>query len=219
MRDWGKIAIACRVGQRPDAEFFRCWTRLLLCGLRDGDVVLTPVVEMQAHYAADSLARGFLRTDCDSILFIDDDMIFQNSDLDKMRDDRDGKDYDALMGLCLSRKPPHKAIIMKNHEGGGFDVHAIPEKDAMVSVGIVGLGFTLIRREVFEDMQEPYFYFGEKGDGEDAMFSINAKKKGFCLGVNTRVQIGHRFPMIVKWDFEDDGIAYISTGKEAKSKR
>jgi hypothetical protein len=214
--DWGRIAVACRVGQKPDAEFFRCWTRLVMGGLRDGDAVLTPVIEMLPHYAADSLAKGFLRGDCDSILFIDDDMVFSNSDLDTLRDDVDGFEYDGLMGLCQSRKPPHKSIIMQNHESGKFLIPAKPPEGEIVDVGIVGLGFTLLRREIFEKMQEPYFYFSERGDGEDATFSINANKLGFKLGVSTRVQIGHRFPVSVKWNFEGDALQYLSTNNETQ---
>lgn len=213
---WGKIAVACRVGQRPDAEFFRSWTRLMCGGLRDGDIVLTPVIEMLPHYAADSLARGFLRSEADSVLFIDDDMLFQNSDLDTLRDDPEGFDYGALMGLCQSRKPPHKPVILEHHEGGRFKIEPVPPEDCIVDVGVVGLGFTLIKREVFENMHKPYFYFGERGDGEDAMFSINAGLLGHKLGVNTRVQIGHRFPVAVKWNFKGDALEYLSTNKETQ---
>jgi len=219
MSSWGKIAVACRVGYRPDGEFFRCWTRLMLGGLRDGDRVLNPAIEMPGHYAADSLVKGFLKTDTDTLLFIDDDMVFNNKDLTSLRDDEDGLEYDVIMGLCQSRKPPHKPIILEpNPDGEGFLVPSVPPADKVVNVGVVGLGFTLIRRSVFGAMTEPYFYWGEKGDGEDAMFSMNATRLGFKLGVNTRVQIGHRFPIAVKWDFKENGLAYESNGHEQQNK-
>ena len=212
--DWGKIAVACRIGQKPDGEFFRCWTRLMLGGLRDGDTVLTPAIEMPAHYAANCLVKGFLKTEADSILFIDDDMIFTPDDLERLRSDEDAREYDIMMGLCQSRKPPHKPILLENNPNGmGFVVNSVPPADTIVNVGVVGLGFTLIKRHVFEALADPYFYWGEKGDGEDAMFSMDASKKGFKLGVNTRVQIGHRFPIMVKWDFKENGLAYESTGR------
>jgi len=185
-------------------------------GLRDGDAVLTPVTGMLCHYAADSLVHGFLRGNCDSILFIDDDMVFSNSDLDTLRDDVDGFEYDGLMGLCQSRRPPHKPIIMQTAPCGKFLIPDKPPRDKIVDVGIVGLGFTLIRRSVFEKMEKPYFYFSERGDGEDATFSINATELGFKLGVSTRVQIGHRFPICVKWNFEGDGLDYLSTNNETQ---
>lgn len=217
MNSWGKIAVACRIGQKPDGEFFRCWTRLMLGGLRDGDRVLTPAIEMPCHYAADCLAKGFLNTDADTLLFIDDDMVFNNKNLNMLRDDEDGLQYDVIMGLCQSRKPPHRPLILEpNPNGAGFLVPSAPPEDKIVDVGVVGLGFTLIRRKVFEAMEEPYFYWGEKGDGEDAMFSMAATKLGFKLGVNTRVVIGHRFPVTVEWDFKENGLAYESNGRANK---
>jgi hypothetical protein len=216
MEGFGKLAIACRVGSRPDGEFFRSWTRLIAGGgLRSGDTILTPVIEMQAHYAANSLIKGFLRSEADSILFIDDDMVFKNEDLDRLRDDQESWKYDGVMGLCQSRQPPHRSLVLKkNPEGDGFLVGGSPDPDSVVEVGIVGLGFTIFKRSLFENNEEPYFYFNKEGDGEDAIFCINAAKNGARFAVNTRVQIGHRFPMIVQWDFEKNGVAYVSSGQE-----
>jgi len=219
MGGFGKIAIACRVGHRPDGEFFRSWTRLLAGGgLRTGDRILTPVIEMQSHYAANSLVKGFLRTDCDSILFIDDDMVFTNEDFTRLRDDEDGFDYDGVMALCQSRQPPHKCLILKNNpDGEGFLCGGRPEPDSVVETGFIGLGFSIFRRRIFEDKEDNWFYFNERGDGEDAIFCLNAANNpaiNASFAVNTRVQVGHRFPIAVQWDFEKDGVAFISSGQE-----
>lgn len=216
MSGWGKIAVATRIGHRPDAVFFKAWTALLLQGLRDGDRVLTPSVEMVHHHAAESQVRGFLATDADTILFIDDDMVFKVADVHQVRDDVDCDAYGAVMGLCQSRVPPHKPVILQE-EGDHFRVDFIPPPDTIVDVGIVGLAFTFIRREVLEavrDNHEKLFTWSERGDSEDATFSMRARKLGFNLGVSTRVQIGHRVPVSIKWDFDEGGLCYESLGEK-----
>jgi hypothetical protein len=147
-------------------------------------------------------------------------MVFDVDDLAKLRDDPEGWEYQGLMGLCQSRQPPHKPLILRNNpEGEGYLVGGVPNPDEITEVGILGLGFTLYKREVFEATQEPYFYWGSDGDGEDAVFSMAAQANGFRLGVSTRVPIGHRFPVTVKYDFEDNDVAFISSGQEVLMKR
>ena len=82
----GKVAIALRIGTAPDPAFFMSWTRLMRDGLRPGDVVLHPAIGMPHACACNFLISAFLSTDCDSVLFIDDDMVFDAAALNTLRD-------------------------------------------------------------------------------------------------------------------------------------
>ena len=208
---FGNIAVALRSGRSVDPRFLLCWTRLILNGLRDGDEVLTPAVEMPSHYAAQCLARTFLDGKCDSILFLDDDMIFTNRDLATIRDDERADDYSIMSGLCCSRNPPHKPLMFKEIDdpikgGPKWIAGGNPKPNAIEDTGITGLAFTLIKREVFESMAEVledgeyFFQWSSKGDSEDATFCMRARELGFKIGINTRAIIGHRFPAMVVWD-------------------
>ncbi len=218
MSNWGKIAVGLRCGKAPDPQFLICWTKQLLGGLRKGDRVLAPVVEMPQHYAAEALMLVFLKTDADSILYVDDDMIYEPADLDVMRDDPEGEKYDILQGLCLSRNPPHNPVIWRQvtdvDENLFYQNAAEPMEHIIEDVVIVGLAFTLIRRDVFMVVRqqikanEKIFRWNYRGDSEDASFSHLARKAGCTLGVSTKVSIGHRFPMTLRWDFQKGGIAY-----------
>jgi len=214
MNGWGKIALGVRAGDRVDPCFLQCWTRLLIKGMRRGDQVLLPVIELPHHYAAEALVHSFLRTECDSILFIDDDMTFDPGDLDKLRDDEEAFEYDMVQGLCLSRNPPHRPIVMEPWENGQFKIQAVAKKDAIVEVGMAGLAFTLCRRSLFDKVaiekatDEMFFRWSARGDSEDASFSSMVKQVGCRIAVNTRVCIGHRIPVVVKWDHEAGGVAY-----------
>jgi len=208
--DWGKIAISTRIGNGADPLFVCSWNKLIMRGLRPGDKVLNPVIELPQHFAAEALAHNFLRTDCDTILFVDDDMIFDPSDLDKMSDDPETFDFDILQGLCLSRNPPHYPIIATHYKDGQFKIASKPPKDSIVDVAYCGLGFTLIRRTAFEavkkakDADDLFFHWSKNGCSEDTGFCLKAAKAGCKIGVSTRVQIGHRIKVTVTWDFEDN---------------
>lgn len=214
MKSWGKLAIGVRCGSSADPMFLQSWTKLLVKGLRPDDKVLLPVIELPQHYAADALVHSFLKTDCDSLLIIDDDMIFQPEDLAALRDDAEGFEYDMLQALCLSRNPPHYPVMLEPFGKDKFKVRAQAPKDEIVDVAIVGLAFTLCRRELFakvatcKEDNEMFFRWSYRGDSEDASFSALALEAGCRLGVNTRVCIGHRIPVVVTWDHEAKGVAY-----------
>lgn len=216
MSNWGTIAFAVRCGSRPDPVFFQDWTRFLLKGIKAGDRVLSPIIEMPQHYAAEFAAKTFLSGPCDAIMFIDDDMSFMPEQVDALRSDPEGQHYDALMGLCLSRNPPHRPLILEKNPNADctYTIKAVPQKDAIVDAGILGLGFTLIRRELFERVgqvtgdTEMMFQWSPRGDSEDSTFFATALDQGCRLGVSTRVCIGHRVAVTVRWDHDKQGVEY-----------
>jgi hypothetical protein len=214
MSDWGKIAIATRMGKHPEPVFVQCLVKLIQRGQRAGDVVLKPAIGSERHYLAEAQAQVFLQTKADSILYLDDDMEFEPKDLAILRDDPEGFQYDILMGLCLSRGHPHRPIIATATDHGTWRIPAKPPEDTIVDVGFCGLAFTLIRRSVFEkvyeilDKGEMAFWFSRMGDSEDWGFCQTAIKAGCRIGVNTRVQIYHLIDCAVGWDFKENGVNY-----------
>lgn len=210
MKDWGKIAVAVRVGSACDAEFFRCWTKLLSGGLRSGDRVLNPATEMPHHYAANFLANNFLtQTTCDSILFIDDDICFSTNAVEKMRTHEQGMGYDIQMGLALSRTRTANPVIAKEEVIDGQKVFRYWEawpKSGVVDVAFTGLAFTLIRREVFEGTpcEANQFFSWDTKFSEDANFTYKARNNGFKLCVNCDVRVGHRVKTIMYPDGDCD---------------
>ena len=91
--------------------------------------------------------------------------------------------------------------------GGATILHDAP-KDALKESGFVGMHTTLIRREVIEKMQPPYFVSNYKGAGEDVFFCEKARRFGFKSYVDLSVVSGHQmqhqlsgldFQMSVLW--------------------
>jgi GT2 family glycosyltransferase len=71
-------------------------------------------------------------------------------------------------------------------------------KEELIEVSYTGMGFMLVRKEVFESMEYPWFSPLEKRMGdmvdftmEDVAFCLKAKERGFGIFVDTSVRMGH----------------------------
>jgi len=217
-RNFGRVAFSCRSANGPDPVFFRCWTHLLLRGMRSGDTCIAPAVELTHHWGAETICRQFVEeaTGADSLLLLDDDMTFTTAELDRIRDNEANWDFDIVQGLCVSRKPPHAAIILLRGEGGGYQPARPNENSGTVEVAMVGLAFTIIRRQILEKIiaergpKRLMFFFDELGRGEDCNFCELALEQGARIGVDTTCNIGHRFPVEVSHDMKTGSAKYAA---------
>ena len=205
---FGSIAIGVRIWANVRAEFFRSYSDLLMGGLRDGDAVLPPAVRLPHSCACNFLAESFFQSECDSILFLDDDMDFRPSDLDVMRDTGE---YDILSGLCVSRRGQKPVMHLLDKEAKEFSV----DPNGVCPCDVAGLAFTLVRRSVFDALGYHNIFRWDNVMGEDGAFCCDAKAKGFSVGVHTGVSVGHVMDVTVrhevetgknKYRFEDFGV-------------
>ncbi len=67
-------------------------------------------------------------------------------------------------------------------------------------VDTVGMGFCLIKREVFEKIPPPWFEWNEPAPSEDFNFCIKARKYGYTINVFADVKIDHIGELIVRHD-------------------
>lgn len=137
-------------------------------------------------------------SDCCGLLFIDSDQTFPHDALDKLIET-----HKDIVGYPIVRKatPYYPNISRWNAERGEYEIYENYPQDHLFQVDYIGMGFTYIRREVFEKMTMPYFDFdwhvsdkykrGEKMIGEDVYFCRKAKELGFKVWANPFVEIGH----------------------------
>lgn len=215
MRAFGKVAVAVRVGHSPDPLFFKCWTELLLSGVCE--MVISPIIEVPAHWAANTIADLFLTTDADTVLYLDDDAVFLPGAVTIMQENPGNADYDIVQGLTVSAKPPHAPLLLHATAIDGRYIPYAPKlnaPDETVDVGMVGLHFTFIRRRVFDAVrkaigpQELFFSWGDSGYGEDEMFCRKARKLGMRIGVDLSVSIEHRCSVAISYDKTTGGSQY-----------
>jgi len=223
---WGKIAVGLRVCKAMDGKSLISWTRFLTSSLEVGDVILLPAVDYPHAQACNMLTNQFLTTNCDSILFVDDDMRYAPDVLPRMR--RIGRDYDMLAALTVCRRPPFAppASVMVSEEEGkriaaagegiahkATQGHYITEtaklrdtRGDVMAVDFVGLAFTIIRRCVIERVimkkgSDVVFEFRD-GLGEDGNFCEDARSVGCKIGVTRNISVYHRVECSASWDVE-----------------
>lgn len=200
--DFGRIAVATRLAGHTAPTFVDCWGQLAWQGLRDGDHLMPCAIRFSQQRAANRLVRAFLETDCDSLLFVDNDHTFKPDVLERFRSNPTAWQYDAVGALYIARGTSYPIIVRETPESEGAEpgtggirytwITHWPWGDVM-DVDALGLGFTVIRRRVFEALAEPWFKFDQVDEDatEDMIFFARAKRAGFRFAVDTAVHIGH----------------------------
>jgi hypothetical protein len=164
---------------------------------------------IQGHFVAGSsnlprarseLARAFLASDCDDMVFIDADM---------------GWNPNAVVRLIASDKEIVAAIGRKRvdlddpKDLAGWCVRLLPGPDlvhdhdmGMIEVEAVGTGMMKISRSALEqirdarpDLQRPdytrFFWFNEQDGGEDYEFCRLARSLGLSIWVDPLIELTH----------------------------
>lgn len=204
---WGRVALGTRCYKNSPGAFLNSWTFLIANGLKVGDAILGAPVGKPGHIAASDMARGFLNTQCDSFLFVDDDMEFPHDALSVLRNNEANWEYDVVMGFCTHKTVPPHAVVLKKLEqprkpaslkGEHYGAMRNIPDNTVVDVDAVGLAFTLVKRHVLEAMVNefgimytPFFEWGKFNEGEDIVFSRWCRESGFMLAVDTNVKIIH----------------------------
>ena len=203
LEGFGKIAIGLRY-TKACSMFMDSWTALVRDGLRPGDVVMPVVADLPHHFAAEILLWQFMKTDCDSVLLVDDDHGFEVSLLQRLRDNVVNHSFDVVGGLYACRRPAYKPILMTwNKTTGEYGMRAPATPRTTEAVDLLGMGFTLVRRRVIERLREDFpgemlFYWPSDGDGEDATFCKLVSNAGFKIGMDTTAVLDHQISALVR---------------------
>lgn len=204
---FGSVAVGVRIAHAPDPDFFHAWTNLLRCGLRAEDQILGPAIGLPHSCAANYLVEEFLHSGCDSLLFLDDDMVFAWDALERLRQGPDG--FGIMAGLSTSRRAPYLPVAFRRDAEDKPYLVPNDELKGIVPVDIVGLAFTLVRREAIDALVEQNgedhnIFEWNNRSGEDGIFCRAAKKLGFKVGINADIVLGHMCRMAASWGQKDN---------------
>lgn len=137
-------------------------------------------------------------TDVTHILFLDTDVIMEkpkniNDAIRQMLDSMKQMNASIVSGVYRAKKRegfPY-AMWMKNPAGVGY----LPINSwtgNFVRVDVIGFGFCLLKREVFEKTPYPWFtWYPEPTPSEDFVFCENARKAGFETYVHCDIRLSH----------------------------
>lgn len=173
------------------------------------DIVWNMGVNIAHHY--NNMVREMLKDDeFQWIWILGDDHTFPSDLLVKLLD----RNVDIVIPLCLRRKARFPPVLHSNAEAGykplGFDV--LNGKSGLVDITQITAGNAgmLIRRNVCETMDEPWFENGKTNPemgGCDLWFCEKARKAGFKIWLDTDNTIGHLTHVAV-YPYRDENNIY-----------
>ena len=188
------VAVPCR--DKCDAFFTRSRVNLA----RVGEVHFEFEIGTLVYNARNKLCGKAVAMESDYVLWIDDDMVFDETLLfDLLRDMREG--VDMVAPICYMRKPPYAPVIYKRLErptetepkvvqlyDEGYPEHGPFEVDAC------GFGCVLMRTSIIEPIlaKTGALFDPEAQFGEDLSFCLRARDCGFHIWADPAVQLGHR---------------------------
>ena len=210
-RGWGKICLVTRLEKQVESDFVTAWSHLITRGLRhdkgDGFMI---VKDRIAHVAANEAVRGFLKTNCDTIAYLDSDADVGFDYLEQLRELPNGHGFDALQAFYTRRGWPPEAIWFKRSQLGDLMQCLVWKDNHTEEVSLVGLHAVLIRRQVFEALRDAhpeippsqfewFYYPRHQRISEDSAFSVEATQAGFRLGATSVVKTGHISKVVTGW--------------------
>lgn len=153
-----------------------------------------------------SLVRTAVEEKCDYILFIDADMRFPKTTLERLLAHK--KDIIGVNATTRTMPPKPTAKNIQINEDGSVDwLEIFSNKEKGIGkVDAIGCGVMLIKTSCLKNIPQPYFYFEQllKGKllGEDIYFCIKAKDAGIDTWVDhdLSMEIGHVGSYTYGWD-------------------
>ncbi len=144
------------------------------------------------------LAREFLDSDCDTLVWIDSDVSWEIKDIERLL--VMSHHYPIVSGAYPCKIDPPKFLVTFKGE---------QDKNGLFPIESMGLGFTAVQRQVFErllettevykdphkDVQVPAFFRIMIKDGlyigEDIHFFNEARKAGFQAYLDPNIDLAH----------------------------
>ena len=207
--DLDELCIAIPLGELGYSAFWQWLMSLTGFGyvVEQGNVVtVSGAYIAQAH---NKTVKEFLARErkCKAILWLEHDHRFPSDIIMRMLAP---SDYDVLGALYFGRTAPYEAVCYKRDPENPDHVRRPTELEVIdvlrstepVPMDVVGMGCTLVRREVYEKLGEqgvPWYAvqthsnetdFGEI-DSDDAWFCRHAIDAGFKIGMLGGVEISH----------------------------
>ena len=146
--------------------------------------------------ARNVLAKRALADGCDYLMFIDADMILPPNTIDELID----MNLPIVSALYFTKGKPYLPVarIKKNEDDEDHKFLEDFEFNEIIKVAGTGFGCILIKAEVFQKIEYPYFKFEWKElngklqqVAEDLYFCDKARKAGYETYLNTGIVCGH----------------------------
>lgn len=202
-----------KFGPCYSGNFLLHWSELLMHLLHRGHkIMFSQEYSSNVYFSRTKCLQGnvldginqkpFKSIDYDYIMWIDSDISFTVKDFDLLL----SHDLDIVAGLYKMEDNKHFAAVekwddeyFKRHGHQKFlKPNDLKNRDPLIKVVYTGLGFALIKKNVFETIGYPWFrpkFFDidkiTDFASEDVSLCIHAKEFGFNIYIDSRVIVGH----------------------------
>jgi len=180
--------------------------------------------------ARNILVDKFLKSDCDSMLFIDSDILFDPEDIFRLLAWTTTKH--VVGGVYGAKTLPAKYYLTLDHDND----RPIIDEIGLVKAKAIGTGFMMIQRKVIEDLIKAhpeweyldrvsntklFSVFDLKSTpegyyGEDMLFCQRALDRGFEIWIDPMIKLGHFGMHEYKADFNNDILFPMMKAAEIK---
>lgn len=165
---------------------------ILLEASRGGDVA-----EKRENQVEEGMKLG-----CTHFILLDSDMVYPQSTINDLFQILQDHNADMVGGLCYRGYEPYDPLIWGLEKEDLLKPFEDYKFGDIVKAGATGAACLLIKREVFEKLERPWFRVQTEEKtvdgkivvvrrGEDTYFTRNATAAGFKLLINTAYDIGH----------------------------
>lgn len=138
------------------------------------------------------------------ILFMDDDVAPERDALNRLL----SHNVNSISGLYLQGSYPHQPLIFDDFDEQGHAFFSYLEDDVkgLKPIAAAGLGFYLVKTDVFRQLEKPWFRLGELDPEQwcdDIGFFHRLRKLDIQTYCDLDVKIGHIRSYIVRPEYRD----------------
>ncbi|RLF77223.1 hypothetical protein DRN39_04615 [Thermococci archaeon] len=147
----------------------------------DIDFVFKITYRTWLPYAHRRIVHFALREKAHYILFVEEDIVPPRDGLLRLLK----HNVDCVLGLYWQRSKPYAPVIAKKNERLGVcePIWEVPPNE-LIEIDAGGLGFCLLKTEVFKDVSFDSFHF-ERDYADDIPFFLALRKKGYKVFCDT----------------------------------
>jgi hypothetical protein len=149
------------------------------CGESNQKISLHMIMGSEVAMQRQQLADEAMETKATHVLWLDSDMHFPSNVLQGLL----SHNKDIIACNYSTRVKPHRPVAFKSENDLDARVHS---GTGIEKIWAIGMGCMLVKREVFESMDRPYFSVSWNEDytglmGEDIWFCNKAKQHGYDI--------------------------------------
>ena len=196
------VMIGFVYGGALDPAFVRSLFRTVQSNERIMGVMLEMAPSGMVPAARNGIARKFLQSDCQWLLWLNTDKVWEPSEVTKILKTAEENDF-KVVSAHIRNPGPDQTITMPVMVDDRLQPIE-PTSDAdFIPVFCAGMGFYLTHRSVLEAVKHAYahnepnewFDYGVwegRSTGEDLVFSQRLKRLGIKTYVDQSLKVGHR---------------------------